>query len=81
MAVPGARRIDDAEATAAAMLSAFAAERRSGRDTLVIRAAGRPNLIARLAAPAETQPVIRMGCASCDVLGPAKVLASTEDPR
>ncbi len=66
--VPGALSIDDAKEKAAALLSAFAAELRRGQDTLVIRAAGRPNQIALLTKLAETQPFIRIGCESCDVL-------------
>lgn len=36
--------------------------------TLVIRPAGRQNQIALLSRLAETQPFIRLGCESCDVL-------------
>ena len=66
--VPGALSIDDAKEKAAALLAACAAELRRGQDTLVIRAAGRPNQIALLSRLAETQPFIRLGCESCDVL-------------
>ena len=66
--VPGALGIDDAKAKAAAILAGFAAELRKGQDTLVIRAAGRPGQIALLTALAESQPFVRAGCESCDVL-------------